>query len=452
VGLLRHHGKAAIAAKNIFFLLIFKEPHTMTHRTQSLPQRLSPVATVTKFVSTGLVAIAQRGRKNLKYCGWLASIAVLSAAAAAPAQANVPIRVAIKREAAQVNIGSSVNAAVRDRSGKVIGEIQGMNGFVAQRDGGNVALDKWKSDVITVEPKDANGVVWIGDRWYRGRVVITTAGSGITAVNWVDIEQYLYSVLGGEMNGSWHQEALKAQAVAARTYALYNQQRSRNGSYDVVDTTSSQVYRGIQDESTGTQMAVNGTKGQVLTYNGNLILAAFHSSSGGKTDNVEEVWTQPLPYLRAVPDFDQEAPVFSWKKTFTAQQMNSWFSCNGGNVQSFRVLEKTTGDRVRTMEVKTSKGSCRFDGEKMQDILDLRSNKFAITAAAPAAAAPTKDGKPAPAKPSGVTEFEVIGGGFGHGLGLSQYGALGMAKRGYNYQTIVSHYYQNTKLSKISVQ
>jgi stage II sporulation protein D len=356
------------------------------------------------------------------------------------------IRVAIKRDASQVNIGSSVDAIVQDGTGKTVGEIKGMNGFVAERQGNVVALDQWKSGVITVQPKDANGVVWIGDRWYRGRVVIVPTGSGLTAVNWVDIEQYLYSVLGGEMNGSWHQEALKSQAVAARTYALYKQESSRNDLYDVVDNTYSQVYRGIQDESTGTQLAVNGTKSQVLTYNGRLILAAFHSSSGsGKTDNVEEVWVQPLPYLRSVQDFDQDSPVFTWTKPYTQAQLSSLFGCNGGTVQSFAVAKPTTGGRVKTMQVTTDKGSCKFDGEDIQAKLGLKSTKFAIVPVYKQVA--SKDLK---ATPKVIEGFNVVGSGFGHGLGLSQYGALGMAKKGYNYQQIVAHYYQKTQLSLIT--
>jgi stage II sporulation protein D len=393
----------------------------MTDRTQSLLQRLSPLTALLTLIgcTVGLTNPAQ---------------------AAAP----IEIRVAIKREASQVPIGSSVNAVVFDSAGKAIGEIQGMNGFVATRDGNNVALDKWKSSAIVVQPREKDGVVWIGDRWYRGRVVITPNGSGITAVNWVDVEQYLYSVLGGEMSGSWHQEALKSQAVAARTYALHNQAKSRNGLYDVVDTTSSQVYRGIQDESTGTQMAVNSTKGQVLTYGGQLILAAFHSSSGGQTDNVEEVWVQKLPYLRSVPDFDQDAPVYRWNKPLSLAEANSMFACKGGNVTGFKAIQLSTGKRVKTMQVQTDRGTCNVDGEDMQGKLGLRSNKFAITPVAKVG----KDGKPT----NQLDRFEVVGSGFGHGLGLSQYGALGMAKRGYNYQQIVAHYYQNAQLSKAQRQ
>jgi stage II sporulation protein D len=391
----------------------------------------------------------------------------------APAQAAVQeIRVAIKRDVSQVNIGSSVNAIVQDAAGKVVGEIKGMNGFVAQRTGGGVSLDQWKSAYLVVQPKDPDGVVWIGDRWYRGRVIVSPTGDGLTAVNWVDVEQYLYSVLGGEMNGNWHQEALKAQAVAARTYALHKQVSTRSDLYDVVDTTVSQVYRGIQDESTGTQMAVNGTKGQVLTNGGRLIDALFHSSAGGMTDNSGEVWSNQLPYLVAVPDFDQEAPVYQWKKRFSVAEINNLLGCgNGGTIKAFNPVKKTTGGRIKLMEVQSSNGNCRVDGETIQKRLDLKSTKFAIVPVYNDPPVASKDNKPVAGKPvtstskdnkpvvkdtpkplsKEMTGFEVNGNGFGHGLGLSQYGALGMAKKGYNYQDIVLHYYNGKAGTKLAV-
>jgi stage II sporulation protein D len=319
-----------------------------------------------------------------------------------------------------------------------------MNGFVAQRSGAGVALDQWKSSYFMVQPKDPDGVVWIGDRWYRGRVIVSPTSDGLTAVNWVDIEQYLYSVLGGEMNGNWHQEALKAQAVAARTYALHKQVSTRSDLYDVVDTTVSQVYRGIQDESTGTQMAVNGTKGQVLTNGGRLIDAMFHSSSGGMTDNSGEVFSNQLPYLTAVPDFDQEAPVYQWSKTYTVAEMNNLLGCgNGGSIQRFEVAQKTTGGRVKVMKVQTAKGACTWDGDDIQGKLGLKSTKFSIKPVMKPVA--SKEPK------SELSGFEVVGNGFGHGLGLSQYGALGMAKKGYNYQQIVLHYYNGKAGTKLAV-
>jgi stage II sporulation protein D len=389
-----------------------------------------------------LIALLRPLLKLAGQHGWLTGL--LWILLIAPAKAAVELRVAIEENTPAVNIGSSVNAVVRDAAGKAVGEIKGMNSFVAKRSSAGVTLDRWQSPILTVEPKQENGVVWIGDRWYRGRAVLVPTGQGLTAVNYVDIERYLYSVLGGEMNGNWPQEALKAQAVAARTYALYQRERTRSGVFDVGDTTRWQVYRGVQDESSGTQMAVNATEGQVLTYQGRLIEAVFHSSAGGYTDNSEEIWSEARPYLRAVPDFDQGAPVYQWRKTFTPAQLSSLIP-GIGEIRAFEPQQVTTGGRVKRMLVKGSQGTQTIEGDRMRDLLDLRSTKFAVK--------PIYGKLASKNAPQAVpASFEVDGNGFGHGLGLSQYGAYNLAKEGKNYQTIVLHYFSSTQLSRIQVQ
>jgi stage II sporulation protein D len=150
----------------------------------------------------------------------------------APAQASVILRVAIEREVKQVKVGASTTAIVKDSSGKTLGELPGMRPFAAQAIPGGVALDRWQSGLFWIEPTN-KGYVYIGDRWFRGRILVVPTANGLTAVNWVDLEEYLYSVIGGEMDTSWPPEALKAQAIAARTYALYERERQRrNPVYD----------------------------------------------------------------------------------------------------------------------------------------------------------------------------------------------------------------------------
>jgi stage II sporulation protein D len=401
-----------------------KEPKTMTSQTF-----LTLLSTVTKMA----------GRH-----WWLT--ALLWVVIIAPAQAALELRVAIEEDVAKVRIGSSVNAIVRDGSGRVLGEIQGMSGFEAQRQNNVVSLDRWQANLISIEPKDKNGVVWIGDRWYRGRAIVMPTGSSLTALNYVDLEQYLYSVLGGEMNGNWHPEALKAQAVAARSYALYRRQRFGNAVSDLCDSAKCQVYRGVQDESAGTQRAVNATAGQVLTHKGQIIEALFHSSSGGHTENVEDVWrSAPIPYLRAVPDADQSAPVFQWTRTLSQTELTTLVPNIGSIVNIVPVASsRTQGGRFRQMQVIGDRGSRVVEGARFRDAFNLRSSKFVI-----AADSTQGDKQATKQKP---TSFTLTGFGFGHGLGMSQYGALGLAQKGWNYQQIVLHYFSKTNLSKIEVR
>jgi stage II sporulation protein D len=368
---------------------------------------------------------------------WLSGLFWL--AIVAPAQAALELRVAIEDGARQVKVGSSTKAVLRDGSGRPLGEIAAMNAFIAEPSQGKIALDRWQSGQIWVEPT-GGGYVFIGDRWYRGRALVVPAGSGLTAVNYVDLEQYLYSVLGGEMNGNWPQEALKAQAVAARSYALYQRQSAANEIYDVGDTAGWQVYDGIEDESTGTQAAVNATAGQVLTHNGQIIEAVFHSSAGGCTENVEDVWVQALPYLRSVPDFDQGSPVYQWTKNFSRSELSARIT-GVGNILALTPVKTTQCGRVMSMYVEGDAGMRTMKGDELRSALGLRSTLFTVV--------PEVAKDKAQSAPVG---FQVIGRGFGHGLGMSQWGAYNLATRGTKYHQILLHYYKGTTLAKIQVK
>ncbi len=346
-----------------------------------------------------------------------------------PAQAAMELRVAIKDGVSRVQVGSSTNAVVRDSAGQPVGELEAMNAFSAQGGGGNVALGQWRSRSLWVEPA-GDGYVWIGDRWYRGRTQLVPTSKGLTAVNHVNLEHYLYSVLGAEMSPSWPLEALKAQAVAARSFALHKRS-SGTSVYDVTNTTSSQVYKGIETEAQSTHQAVNATAGQVMTYGGKVILAAFHSSSGGHTENVEDIWTQPLPYLRGVADYDMGAPVFQWTKSFSRGEMSRLIS-GVGNVVSMTPERRTPQGRVVTMKVQGDRGTKRVSGNDLRSALGLRSTLFAVS--------------------STGSGFQIDGRGYGHGLGLSQWGAHNLAAQGTNYQQILGHYYQSATLAQLQAQ
>lgn len=373
--------------------------------------------------------------------GWLSGLLWL--ALMAPAMAAVEMRVAIQNGASQVTVGSSTRAIVRDSSGRDLGEIAAMNAFVAVPTGGMVQLDRWQGKQIWVEPT-AGGYVFIGDRWYRGRTQVVASGKGLTAVNYVDLEQYLYSVLGGEMYPTWPLEALKAQAVVARSYVLYQREHSANNLYDVGNTTSWQVYKGIADETSSTQAAVNATAGQVLINQGKIIEAVFHSSSGGHTENVEHVWTRPLPYLKGVPDFDQGTPEYEWVKTFSRSELSARIT-GVGNIISMQPERTTPRGRVMTMQVVGDAGTRTISGDTLRNALDLKSTKFKVL--------PTYEPTAAKGKADLVPlSFQVQGNGFGHGLGMSQWGAYNLARQGYDYRQIVLHYYKNTALAKVQVK
>jgi len=357
---------------------------------------------------------------------WLFSI-VLWLLFILPSQA-VELRVAIEKDVSRLKIGSSTKAVVRDGAGRQIGELSSMSSLAAQTKGDKIAIaPNLKATELIIEPQD-DGYVWIGDRWYRGQTRLILQGKTITAINHVDLEHYLYSVVGAEAVSSWPIEALKAQAVAARSYALYKRNVEANSIYDVDTTVGTQVYKGLDTEYTTTHEAVDSTLGQIMTYNNQVILAAFHSSSGGHTENVEDVWTSPLPYLRAVVDYDHHAPVFEWQQVFPVSRLKTLVA-GIGNIRGLQPVQMTPRGRVIAMKVTGDRGSAMVSGKQIRQALDLRSTLFRMST----------DGK----------NLQVKGRGFGHGLGLSQWGAYYLAQQGVDYHRILAHYYQNSNLTKL---
>ena len=340
----------------------------------------------------------------------------------------VELRIAVEKDVSQVKVGSSTRATVRDAQGQEIGELTSMSSLTATiKENSLTVADNSATQELIIEPQD-NGYVWIGDRWYRGKTRLIRSGNKIAAINHIDLEEYLYSVVGAEAISSWPLEALKAQAVAARSYALYKRSRSENLDYDLDTTVSTQVYKGLDSEYTTTHQAVNETTGQIMTYDNQVILAAFHSSSGGHTENVEDVWSSPLPYLRAVIDYDHQAPVFEWQQIFPISRIKTLVA-GIGNIRGLQPLKTTPRGRVVTMKVTGDRGTATLTGKEIRKALKLRSTLFRMST----------DGE----------NVRVQGRGFGHGLGLSQWGAYYLAQQGVDYHRILAHYYQNASLTQL---
>ncbi|MBF2063465.1 MAG: SpoIID/LytB domain-containing protein [Calothrix sp. C42_A2020_038] len=359
---------------------------------------------------------------------------LLSIVMVAPAQASVILRVAIQQNVNQVRVGSSTTAVVKDGSGRTLGELPAMSAYYAQPvPGGGVALDKWRSGLFWIEPS-GKGFVYINDKWYRGRTLVVPTGEGLTAVNWVDLEEYLYSVIGGEMDARWPQEALKAQAIAARTYAIYRREKNRNDPiFDLGDTPDRwQIYKGVISESPSTLNAVDKTAGQVLTYNNRIIESVFHACSGGHTENSEDVWGRSEPYLRAVPDFDQNIPQCSWQRTFSSADISQRFP-EVGTAKEMVVDTVSPFGSVRSLRIVGDKGTKVLRGEDVRTALKLRSTRFTVANA-----------------PDG--SFTLQGRGFGHGVGMSQWGAYNLALQRANHLQILAYYFRGVALSPIKVR
>ena len=351
-----------------------------------------------------------------------------------PAQAVVELRVAVAEGSGAISVGSSTTGIIRDGNGQALYQLPGLQGVTLEAVGSGVDLTNRggtlaESSAFWLEPS-ADGFVWIGDRWYRGRVLVTMAGGQLTAINYVDLEDYLYSVVGSEMPTSWPQAALQSQAVAARSFALYRRSRSSNPLYDLDATTNSQVYKGIAQEAPSTIAAVDTTANQVVTYGGQVIEAIFHSSSGGHTENASEVWSSDVPYLRGVQDYDQAAPVYSWQATFDLDDFSSRIG-DIGTLRSIGTPVLTTRGRVATISFTGDDGSKTLRGRDVRSALGLRSTRFTLDLD------PTAE------------QITVNGFGFGHGVGLSQWGARSLAEQGWSFEQILQHYYQSTAIAQL---
>jgi stage II sporulation protein D len=356
---------------------------------------------------------------------WILSIAGGATVPISAAQAY-QLRVAINQQAKEINIGASTSAIVTDGNGRKLGDLQAQKGLVAVAGKEAVKLGNEQLNRLWVKPQ-SGGYVWIGDRWYRGMVEVIPTGSKLVAVNHVDLEEYLYSVLGAEMGGHFPPEALKAQAVAARSYAIYKSQSTADKLFDVDNTQTTQVYKGLSSETNTTQAAVRATARQVMTYQGKIILAVFHAASGGHTENVEDIWSSPVPYLRGVPDFDRDTPAYAWTKTLSPIELSKSLGVN--NIKAILPDRTSKFGSVLSAKVVGDRGEQIIKGTRLRSLLKLRSLRFTVT--------PSPDG------------FVFNGLGYGHAIGLSQWGAKSLAEQGAKYSAILAHYYRGATLAEM---
>lgn len=198
--------------------------------------------------------------------------------AAAPADYQPPpleIRVAILRDAPGTTIGVSGQAVVSDRHNKQLKTLSGSQGWNVSPNGGSLSLGGQSlPGVVWVQPTEGS-LIYVGDRWYRGKILLVSKGNSLLAVNHVNFEQYLYSVVGSEMHANAPTEALKAQAIAARSYALVHMIRPANSWYDLGNTQRWQVYKGLNSEYNTGHHAVRSTKGQILSHQGGVVESLY---------------------------------------------------------------------------------------------------------------------------------------------------------------------------------
>lgn len=343
------------------------------------------------------------------------------------------------------------------------------------------ALEKDEKGIYTVD---------LGERRYRGRIEIGRYGGRqtVTAVNVVPLEEYLYGVVPCEMPAAWHSEALKAQAVCARSYALvkagYHARTDLARGYRMVDTEQSQVYGGAAFENGRSTAAVNGTRGETLCYGNRTIAGYYFAASGGQTEDSEDVWGFSLPYLRGVPDIYESNPSKKpWSITLSGESLANALLTGGSRVGTVRRVTQeitTESGRVYSLKVTGSLGTASLNTDILRNLLQLPSTKFKLVSHTDVPDLVTVqgtgkseqrsihdcfilDGSGEIRSAEGLTEQYVVlsagnltnfprfapeggeylfaGMGSGHGVGMSQSGARGMAEYGFTYREILEHYF-----------
>lgn len=262
----------------------------------------------------------------------------------------------------QLYVSGTTGDQLRQKTGLACENVSSTaNMILIQSNGKTIAL----TNIITPQFGAADNddeTITINNKQYRGKIQPTRVNGGsIVPVNAVNIEHYLYGVLPGEMSPSFATEALKAQAVASRTYALkkIDMQAHTKSGYDICDGTHCQSYKGKSSEFDATNAAVDATKGLVMYYQGEPIESVFFASSGGYTENSEDIWTAPLPYLKAVADVYEVEPN-TWTKKFTASQLTNLTSSKGDNIGQVTdlVLSKIAqGGRVQELKIVGTSGT-----------------------------------------------------------------------------------------------
>lgn len=269
-------------------------------------------------------------------------------------QPSYAIKIGLQTNVGKSYIGASTKAEIIDcNTNKLLFTMDKMQGYEFKPQRGKIAI-KVNGDYTTlntnklvIKPSD-NGFVSAKKRWYRGYLMLLASSEGLTVINDVEIEKYIQGVVPSEMPSSWQHDAHKAQAIAARSYAIANMGKRAKYGYDLNDTPEDQAYGGATAETAQTNDAVKETEGIVLIHEGKIIPAYYSAAAGGKTKDASQVWTKDLAYIKSVPSYDE----------------------------------------------------------------GIKKN--------------------------------------GHGVGMSQYGANNLAKKGYNAYQILKYFYANTKFAKIN--
>ena len=354
---------------------------------------------------------------------------IVSVAAPVRAQAPVSVRVGLVLGADSAVIGSDGPIDVLDGEGSRLDALEG--GRLVARPA-STGVDLGGTNYLGAVRLQARvGFLQLNARPYRGILELRRTPQGrLTVINALDLEEYLYGVVRSEMDPRWPPDVLRAQAIAARSLGLYWAGRYAAEGYDVRATTDNQVYGGVAAEDPRSTAAVDATRGTVMTYGGRPVFAAYHTDSGGATENSELVWGSVTPYLRGVDDpyaRDAANQGHAWTLRLSLADLEGRLQRAGrpaAGIQRLDVAATSPTGRVISLRVSGGTGVIEIRGTEFRTAIGanvLRSTMFTV-------------------RTTGDT-VEFAGRGFGHGVGMSQWGARGQALAGRDAVAILRYYY-----------
>ena len=382
------------------------------------------------------------------------------AVAETPTGAGPAVRVGVVVDAPSVRVDTDGRAELTDEGGRVWD--RGSGPWTVTRSGSGLEARSGTKEIRlrgAVVARPVRGRIRVNGVAYRGAVLVRPAASGVTAVNLLALEGYLRGVVALEIGAGRPPEtleAVKAQAVAARTYAVRHAGRREALGFDYYGTVLDQAYGGVAAEDPVATRAVEATRGEILTYDDEPIEAYYHSTCGGRTAAVEEVWGgEPRPYLRSVSDrrpgggwYCEASSRFTWTEEWSEIELLEAVTLGLrdrglGTVNEVRrvaVTGRTASGRAAELEVRTDRGTARVEGDAIRRVLrpapDRLLNSTAIEL----------DPRGGNGRVTGLT---VHGRGWGHGIGMCQVGALERARDGQSYRDILRTYYPGTRLTRL---
>lgn len=358
----------------------------------------------------------------------LAGIAPVEAVAFEVAASNEQIRVAIAKVSDSVTIdGDGVLAT--DETGKpLVLEFP----LTFQNERGRVQAGGSSSRLIRLA---AAGKLRMNGKSYRGMLELSVQNGKLLVVNQLALEQYLVGVINSEISSTWPMESIKAQAVIARTFAVAKRKERSKALYHLESTVMDQAYEGSDEEDSRAARGVVETKDEVLTYNSSVIQAFYHANSGGRTEASQNVWGIALPYLQGVEcQYGLTSTTSSWEQAVPLSKIEAALkSSKVFGLTDINVGPRNNRGRLKNVVLVTERGNVTLPTTKFRMAVGstvVRSTSFSVRVE------------------GGTAYFNGVG--YGHGVGLCQYGAKQRALDGFKYDEILSYYYPGTKLSKLS--